>query len=75
MAEPDIIIEYPTAEQFLEYAKGMKRISYKTIQNTGVASAFILKIAEDGRYMRVKSGIKVYAIHPQFLEEISFYSK
>jgi hypothetical protein len=71
----DVIVEKPTAEQFIEYSRGMKRVSYRTVQNTGVASAFILKVAEDGRYMKIKAGTKVYAIHPQFLEEISFYSK
>ena len=69
----DIVITEPRPSQLVKYSKSMKRVSYKTTQDTSVASAFIVKVDPEGKYMKVRSGIKYYCIHPQNLTEISFY--
>ena len=71
----DIVITKPKPNQLVKYSKGMFRVSYKTIQDTSVESALIIKVDPDGKYMKVRSGMKYYCIHPQYLEEISFYEK
>lgn len=69
----DIVISEPTPSQFVKYSKSMKRVSYKTTQDTSVASAFIVNVDPEGKFMKIRAGRKYYCIHPQYLKEISFY--
>ena len=69
----DVVITNPKPSQLVKYAKGMKRISYTTTQDTSVSSAFIVKVEPNGNYMKVRAGYKYYAIQPQNIQEISFY--
>ena len=69
----DVIIKNPKPSQFFRYAIGMKRISYITVQDTSVSSAFIVNVEPNGNYMKIRAGNKYYSIQPQNIKEISFY--
>jgi hypothetical protein len=71
----DVVITNPKPHQMLKYSHGMKRVSYKTTQDTEVSSAFIVSVEPEGKYMTLRAGRKYYAIQPQNLTEISFYEK